>query len=149
MPASTISFASQNISGTPEATKGRTSFFLSTASVLSVTDTSSGATSFARRRAVTTTSLQPRKPKKTTESRYQYIPQASLTVHTGPLYQFKEVAWAPLSVQCTDNEICIKLHVWINFVPIVNQTRVSHYMYCANNDTLVYLCNEFLISLTK
>jgi hypothetical protein len=36
-------------------------------------------------------------------SRYQYIPQASLLVHTGPLYQYKEVARALLSVHCMDN----------------------------------------------
>ncbi len=56
-------------------------------------------------------------------SRYQYIPQASLSVRTGlmglfistkkwlrpgPPYQYSE--W-------------ITRYVWINFVPIVNQTR--------------------------
>jgi len=53
-------------------------------------------------------------------SRYQYIPRALLSVHTGPLYQYKEVdqTWASLSVHCT------RRYVRINFALIVNQTRV-------------------------
>ena len=49
-------------------------------------------------------------------SRYQNISQASLTVRTEPLHQYKEVAHARalLSVQCTDNEV---LYVQIILYP--------------------------------
>ncbi len=42
-------------------------------------------------------------------SRFKYIPRATLSLHTGPLYQSKEVARdrAMLSVQCMDNEVCM------------------------------------------
>ncbi len=41
------------------------------------------------------------------ESRFQYFPQALLSVHTGPLYQYVEVAQVRVSfsVHCTDNKV--------------------------------------------
>jgi len=52
-------------------------------------------------------------------SRNRYIPWASLSVHTGPLYRCKEVAWVRASFLYS---VPITRYVRINFVLIVNQT---------------------------
>jgi len=60
---------------------------------------------------------------------YQYK-VVSLSVRTGPLYQYKEVAQAraSLSVQCKDNKVCVD-----KFCTDIG----SHYPYCTDNETLV------------